>query len=444
MSPDSETIAAIATPAGEGAIALVRISGPETQAIVSQIFRPAKPSASLPPRLAIYGKIHDGPETLDQVLVTTFYAPASFTGEDTAEITCHGGILLAARILSLVLRSGARAAEPGEFSQRAFFNGKIDLTRAEAIMDIIRARTPLALRSAALQLEGRLGDEILGLREDVLAVVAHVEAWIDFPEESIDPATGRHLLQAITSALARTEKLLSTADEGRLLREGVRVAIIGRPNAGRSSLLNRMLGMERAIVSDIPGTTRDTIEETACLHGILFRLTDTAGLRDSFDPIEREGVARAERAMEQADIVLHVVDATLCETPLPVHAREILVANKADLLPMGSPAPLGSIPVCSLTGKGFEPLIAEMIRATGVGQLTAGQPLAAVNARHKALLESARESLLASAALVENNAPPELTAVELRSALDSLGRIVGAASSEEILGEIFHRFCIGK
>jgi len=442
MSFSSDTIAAIATPPGEGAIAMVRISGPDALFVVERIFKAAgKPSE---PRRATFGKIHDGEEILDQVLLTTFRAPASFTGEDMAEITCHGGILLAARILEAVLRAGARAAEAGEFSQRAFFNGKIDLTRAEAIMDIIRARTAPALRAAALQLEGRLGSEILSLRDAVLEVVAHLEAWIDFPEEGIDPATGSLLLGKINSALERTEKLLSTADEGRILREGIRVAIVGLPNAGKSSLLNRLLGMDRAIVSEIPGTTRDTIEESACLRGVLFRLTDTAGLRETNDPVEREGVARSGRAMESADLVLHIFDASATTPPAPLNEREILVANKCDLLPSGSFKHTGAIPVSSLTGEGFDALLDAMTSANVSKHAGTGDSLAAINARHKALLESTATALRAAAELVRTSAPPELAAVELRSALDTLGRIVGATDTEDILGEIFSRFCIGK
>ena len=442
MSFSSDTIAAIATPPGEGAIAMVRISGPDAAPILARIF---KSSVKTPaPRQATFGKIHDGDEVLDQVLVTTFQAPASFTGEDMAEITCHGGILLASRILETVLRSGARAADAGEFSQRAFFNGKIDLTRAEAIMDIIRARTAPALRAAALQLEGRLGNEIMALRDTVLEVVAHIEAWIDFPEEGIDPATGRHLLAKINAALERTQRLLSTADEGRVLREGIRVAIVGLPNAGKSSLLNRLLGMERAIVSEVPGTTRDTIEESACLRGILFRLTDTAGLRETNDPVEREGVARSGRAMESADLVLHIFDASATTPPAPLNDREILVANKCDLLPTESLKHTGAIAVSSLTGEGFDALLDAMTNANGSKHAVTGDSLAAINARHKALLESAATSLRAAAELVQTSAPPELAAVELRSALDALGRIVGATDTEDILGEIFSRFCIGK
>jgi tRNA modification GTPase len=440
MAAFEETIAAVATPPGEGAIAMVRLSGPDAPKILTSIFQSVAPS--LEPRRATYGKIHDAGEPIDQVLVTTYCAPASFTGEDMAEISCHGGVLLAAKILELVLRHGARAAEPGEFSQRAFFNGKIDLTRAEAIMDIIRARTPLALRAAAQQLEGRLGSEILSLRDATLETVAHLEAFIDFPEEGIDPATGQLLLEKIHSVLARTSALLATADEGRVLREGVRVAIAGKPNAGKSSLLNRLLGMDRAIVSEIPGTTRDTIEETACLHGILFRLTDTAGLRETSDPVEREGVTRTERVLENADLVLHIFDASTGEIPTALRDNELLVANKSDLpCPALSP---NAIPVSCRTGSGFEALLTAMIETTGARHLTSGQSLAAINSRHKALLESARSSLESAAALVQANEPPELAAIELRSALDFLGRIVGNADTEDILGEIFSRFCIGK
>ena len=440
MAAYEATIAAIATPPGEGAIAMVRISGPDAKKVLSHIFQYR--STHPIPRMASFGKILDAGEMVDQVLVTTFEAPASFTGEDMAEISCHGGVLLAAKILELLLRHGVRAAEPGEFSQRAFFNGKIDLTRAEAIMDIISARTPLALRAAAQQLEGRLGSEILALRNSALETVAHIEAFIDFPEEGIDPATGRLLLEKIQTLLARTSALLATANEGRILREGVRVAIVGKPNAGKSSLLNRLLGMDRAIVSEIPGTTRDTIEETACLRGILYRLTDTAGLRETSDPIERQGVARTERALESADLVLRVIDASAEEIPAALRENEILIANKSDLT---CPAlPPSAIPISCATGSGFDQLLDAMARATGAHHLASGQSLAAINSRHQALLESARASLESAASLVQANEPPELAAIELRAALDYLGRIVGNADTEDILGEIFSRFCIGK
>jgi len=437
-----DTIAAVSTPPGEGAVALIRISGPDSLGLLDKVFRGR--GTVLTPRRATCGEIVENDAVVDQVLTTVFRAPSSYTGEDMVEIGCHGGILLAAHVLELVLKAGARAAEPGEFTQRAFLNGKLDLTRAEAVMDLISARTPLALRSAAEQLAGRLGDEIAGLRADILGTVAHVEAWIDFSEEGIDPATGAVLLEKISASGARVAALLATADDGRILREGVRVAIVGRPNAGKSSLLNRLLGMERAIVSAVPGTTRDTIEETACLRGILFRLTDTAGLRETDDPVEREGVQRAHQVIDRADLVLHVIDATAVENEFPLGEREILVANKCDLLPPGTALPEGSVPVSSLTGDGLSDLLDAMLRETCGRHLTSGQSLAAVNARHKALLESAEASLQAAASLVQASEPPELAAMELREALSSVGRIIGSADTEEILGEIFSTFCIGK
>lgn len=441
MQP-GDTIAAVSTPPGEGAVALIRLSGPESQSILAKIFEPA---AKTPlPRLATYGRIVEDGATVDQVLVTVFHAPSSYTGENMVEIGCHGGILLAAHILELVLRQGARAADPGEFTQRAFLNGKLDLTRAEAVMDLISARTPLAMRAAAEQLQGRLGDEVSGIRADILGTVAHLEAWIDFPEEGIDPATGELLAGKISACISRIAQLLSTAESGRILREGVRVAIVGRPNAGKSSLLNRLLGMDRAIVSPVPGTTRDTIEESACLRGILFRLTDTAGLRETEDPVEREGVDRARRTIEQADLVLHVLDASADFDEPSLREREILVANKIDLVPCDGNLPAKALRISSKTGEGFPELVDTMIGETCGRHLSAGQSLAAVNARHKTLLESACTFLHAAEALVRAGEPPELPAMELRAALDCVGRIIGAADTEEILGEIFGRFCIGK
>lgn len=435
-----DTIAAVSTPPGEGAVALIRISGPDARAILGRIFHPKIPA----PRRASHGRIIENGAIVDHVLVTVFQAPASYTGEDMVEIGCHGGILLAAHILEIVLRSGARAAGPGEFTQRAFLNGKLDLTQAEAVMDLISAKTPLAMRAAAEQLQGRLGEEVAAIRADILETVAHLEAWIDFPEEGIDPATGNILQEKISSCTSRIERLLSTAEGGRVLREGVKVAIVGRPNVGKSSLLNQLLGMERAIVSPVPGTTRDTIEESACLQGILFRLTDTAGLRETGDPVEREGVGRALRIIEQADLVLHILDASTAFNEPELRKREILVANKCDLLPADAEFPANVVRVSAKSGEGFPELVEAMIRETCGQHLSSGQSLAAVNARHKTLLESAAASLRAAAVLVGAAEPPELPAIELRSALDCVGQIIGTADTEEILSEIFGRFCIGK
>jgi len=438
------TIAAISTPVGEGAIALLRISGPDALQILEKIFQPVGGRRPFPSRHAMLGKIVENQAVVDQVLATVFRAPSSYTGEDMVEIACHGGILLPSQILELILRGGARAAEPGELTRRAFLNGKMDLTRAEAVMDIIRARTPLALRAAAEQLEGQLGKRILDLREQLIVTVANLEAWIDFPEEGIDPASGLRLAEKIAECLDQVRALLATATGGRILREGIRVAIVGRPNVGKSSLLNRLLGVDRAIVSDRPGTTRDTIEETACFQGILFRLTDTAGLRESDDSVEQEGVERSRKLLQHADIVLHITAADDFGIPETLAPEEILVANKCDLPGPFPDIPPSAIRISSLTGEGIPKLLDEIIRKVGGEHLTSGPSLAAINARHKALLESAAVALEAARELTLSHQPPELTAIELRAALDSIGRIVGAADIEEILGQVFSSFCIGK
>jgi tRNA modification GTPase len=301
-----DTIAAISTAFGEGAIAVLRLSGPRAVNIADAVFRGKAALRDSPARSAQFGMVHDAGHKLDEVLATVFRAPASYTGEDLVEISCHGGVLVTRRILETFLRHGARAAEPGEFTQRAFINGKMDLTQAEAVMDLISAQTDLALRAANEQLEGRLGDRIRALRETLLEMLAHVEAYIDFPDEDIDPETGDSLLRRIDQARSDVRKLLDTAAQGRVLREGVRTVIYGAPNVGKSSLLNRLLGYERAIVSARPGTTRDVIEEVINLRGIPLRLMDTAGVRESSDEIEREGIERTRRAFERADLVLHV------------------------------------------------------------------------------------------------------------------------------------------
>ena len=289
----TDTIAAIATPFGEGAIALLRLSGPRAVEMARAVFTG---KGDLAPRVAYFGAIRDRERRLDEVLLTVFPAPASYTGEDVVESACHGGVLISRRILELLLRNGARTAEPGEFTQRAYLNGKMELTQAEAVMDLIGAQTDLALRAATEQLEGRLGEKFRDLRDGLIEVLAHVEAYIDFPDEDIDPATGGALLAKIDAVRVGAAALLATARPGKILREGVRTVIYGAPNVGKSSLLNLLLGYERAIVSARPGTTRDVIEEVIDLRGIPLRLVDTAGVRESEDEIEREGMARPPRS----------------------------------------------------------------------------------------------------------------------------------------------------
>jgi tRNA modification GTPase len=442
-----DTIAAISTPPGEGAIAVIRISGPAAVAIAERLFNPANPMSLLRERVLRFGCFRNQDGKLDEGMAVVFRAPRSYTGEDMAEFHCHGGVLVASRILEAVLRADARAAEPGEFTRRAFVNGKMDLTQAEAVMDVIRASTPLALRAAEEQLAGRLGREVEEIRSHILRTVAHVEAYIDFPDEGIEPHTGERLLDEIGQIYGRIERLLATANEGRILREGVRLVLCGEPNVGKSSLLNRLLGFERAIVSAVPGTTRDTIEEFASLRGIPFRITDTAGLRETMDAIEREGVDRARLAMERADVIVRIADVTQNPNFEP-HQGEILALNKVDLTDRAAAAKrlptAGAVAVSCLTGEGIDQLVDLIVGKVRGNYATDAPMLAAINARHQVCLERARARLQEAGEKIRNRVDPELIAVPLREALDAVGEVVGVADTEEILGEIFGTFCIGK
>src|SRR6184192_3802614 len=303
-----ETIAAISTAAGEAAIALIRISGKDAIEVADKVFRGKQRPCDLQSQTQHLGEIVENGAIIDQVMLAVHHAPASYTGEDLIEISCHGGALVTAKVLEACLRAGARPARPGEFTERAFLNGKMDLTQAEAVIDLIRARTDLALRSATEQLEGRLGDQIRKIRDDLISLLAHIDASIDFPEEGIAPDEGETLRGRLDSVREQIDALLATADQGRILREGVRVVIYGATNAGKSSLLNRLLGFDRVIVSETHGTTRDTIEEMLNLRGVPLRLVDTAGLRPSASDLEREGITRTEKSLRTADLLLHVAD----------------------------------------------------------------------------------------------------------------------------------------
>ena len=440
------TIVAVSTPFGEGAIAVIRMSGPQSIAIADGVFRSKRRASALTPRVQQFGEIVDAAGVLDEVLLSVFRAPASYTGEDMVEIACHGGILVTRRLLGLLLERGARAAGPGEFTQRAFLNGKMDLTQAEAVMDLIRAQTDLGLRAATEQLEGRLGERIREIREALLDLLAHVEAHIDFPEEDIDPDTGAALRARLDGVQERIALLLRTADQGRVLREGVRTVIYGAPNVGKSSLLNRLLGYERAIVSEVPGTTRDTIEEVVNLRGIPVRLVDTAGVRDSECAIEREGIARTLQHLERADLVLHVVDASQPRIEA-VEPAYLLILNKTDL--GEHPSWIGQVGVrisCLEVENtpGIEPL-AEAIFERAMGQgMTSGDFALAINARHQACLQSAQTHAQAAQATFAQGLSAEFIALELRSALDAVGDVVGRVETEDLIGKIFSTFCLGK
>lgn len=445
MAPMNDTIAAISTPFGEGALAVIRLTGPRAVALADAIFLSKKKTRDLPSRVQQLGKITDGAHTIDDVLLSVHRAPASYTGEDVVEIHCHGGILVTRRVLDAVLAHGARGAEPGEFTQRAFLNGKMDLTQAEAVMDLIRAQTDLALRAATEQLEGRLGEKIRGIREKLLDLLAHAEAFIDFPDEDIDPDTGAALLQNLDLVREQIAALLRTADQGKILREGVRTVICGEPNVGKSSLLNVLLGYERAIVSEIPGTTRDTIEEVINLRGIPLRLVDTAGLRESDDAVEREGMARTLKNIERADLVLRIADASAEFRRGDAEARsEILILNKADLGEHASWRGVDAVRVSCKTNAGFDALADTIFSRAMRGDVQFADHAIAINARHQACLKSAALFADAARAAIGKKLSAEFIAVELRAALDAVGEVVGKADTEELLGRIFSTFCIGK
>ncbi len=441
------TIAAVATPAGTGAVSLVRLSGPDAITIADRAT--GGKAGTLLPRTARHCRILDGAEVIDDGLLTVFHGPHSFTGEDSVEFTGHGGMLVTREVLARFIACGATPAGPGEFSQRAFLNGKLDLTQAEGIMDLISAQTRLSLRAARSQLEGTLGKRTTEARDDLLETLAHLEAWIDFPEEDIDPQTGAALRSRIRAVLAVIASLLATADQGRVLREGARTVIFGEPNVGKSSLLNRLLGFERAIVSDVAGTTRDTIEEVINLHGLPVRLVDTAGVRDAGDVVEAEGIQRTVRQIESADLLLEISDGS---KPKPARgvlphteAKHLHVLNKTDLGEHPSWHGVEAVRLSCATGEGFGALSSAIRDILHFGDTDWGEHAVAINVRHQASLISARTALQAALELLEDASNDvELAAIDLREALDALGEIPGKVDTEDLLGVIFSSFCIGK
>ncbi|MDB9741773.1 tRNA uridine-5-carboxymethylaminomethyl(34) synthesis GTPase MnmE [Akkermansiaceae bacterium] len=451
----NDTIAAIASPAGVGAVSLIRVSGPEAFIHCSQLLKGNRDVAKIEDRKASLAKIHNAKgEVIDDTLLTPFHGPKSFTGENVVEIACHGGILVTRRVLQRLLELGIRSAEPGEFSKRAFENGKLDLTQAEAIMDLISAQTDLALRAAHEQLQGKLGDASEGLRQLMIELVAHVEAYIDFPEEDIDPATGDLLLQKVDAITNGIDKMLSTAEQGKILREGVRTVICGEPNVGKSSLLNALLGYDRAIVSDIAGTTRDTVEEVVNLNGIPLRLIDTAGVRDSKDAIEQQGIERSEKQIELADLIIEVVDGSkpgkrLLEKDQISGRHHILIANKSDLgtdpvwQKQAADAP-AAIAVSCMQDSGMEAISEAITDTLSMSQAVAGGHIIAINARHQACLNRAKTSLLAARQGLADNLGSEFVSLDLRDSLEAVGEVAGRVDTEEIFDEIFGTFCIGK
>jgi tRNA modification GTPase len=490
-----DTIAAIATPLGEGGLAVVRISGSQAFAIADKSFLPGgksslKPSVA-PTHTIQYGKIVRYKKTfdslapsggegwgegdfqvVDEVLLAVLRAPRTFTREDTVEISCHGGILPAKLVLDTLLANGARLAEPGEFTRRAFLNGRIDLAQAEAVADLIHSRTELALAAANEQLAGKLSQRINKLRDDLMLTLAHIEAHIDFPDEDISPDTKEKLLQRLENGVAFMDELLRTANEGQILRRGIRAAIVGRPNAGKSSLLNQLLGRDRAIVSHIAGTTRDTIEETANVRGLPVIFIDTAGLREARDEIEVEGIRRSRESLAQAEFILHVLDASepltaADEIYLTEFAgkKRILVRNKTDLpvklvidsvwssafrRPESPEPPEGGTPnipivdVCCVSGQGIEALKDAIKELVWAGEIKAEMLQVMINSRHQDALNRARTATRQTIDAFRQDATLELVALDLRIAVNAVGEIVGKTTTDDLLDSIFSQFCIGK
>ncbi len=447
-----DTIAAIATGVA-GSISIIRLSGAKVLEIAGRVWRGRRELGACPPRSLELGRlVNDRHENIDQCLVAWMPAPHSYTGEDVVEFHTHGGPLVAKAALAMILKAGARHAEPGEFTKRAFLNGKLDLTQAEAVADIIAAQSEMALHTANRQLEGRLGRQVNQLYDRLTEILGEIEARLDFVDEELDWRSTSQLQADLETALASVAELLKFREEGEILRHGIRLVIAGAPNAGKSSLLNLILGQDRAIVTDIPGTTRDTLEELVHIRGIPVRLIDTAGIHGApANIIEHQGVERSYSSIASAQIILWVLDSTraLAEQPLDPKRLEgkgvIVIANKTDLEPSTSFAaelerPV--LPLCAISGAGFDALL-DAIEDRVWGHPHHEEPEVAVNARHSALLEETAGQLRQARELLPGE-EYELIAVNLRAAIDALGKITGRTVHPDILDYIFSTFCIGK
>lgn len=462
----TETIAAIATGLTDSGIGIVRISGPDAFAVIRKIFRKKNGAAADLSRshTVQYGYLYEDDkedsEKLDEVLVVIMKGPHSYTGEDTAEIDCHGGVLMMRKILETVLRHGARAAEPGEFTKRAFLNGRIDLSQAEAVIDVISAKNDLALKNSMRQLSGSESAKIRGLREKILYEIAYIESALDDPEHISLDGYREKLKAGLKEIIAQVKKLIDSADYGRMVSEGIRTVIVGKPNAGKSSLMNVLLGEDRAIVTEIAGTTRDTLEEQVRFGDISLQITDTAGIRDTEDVIEKIGVDRARNAASGADLIIYVIDSSV---PLDENDSEILdmisgqkaiiLLNKSDLPAVVDPdriradARFAGHPVITVSARdesGFDELKDTIREMFYRGAIHANDEVLITNLRHKEALVSAHQSLMMVMESIENGLPEDFFSIDLTDAYAQLGSIIGEAVEDDVVNEIFSRFCMGK
>lgn len=471
-----DTICAVATPSGEGGIGIVRISGPDAILFAERIVRMRGRRSLgsilshtvhlvdiLPPSSVVQDPTPHvtALERIDEALLVVMRAPRSFTGEDVVEIQAHGGGLVLAKIYESCLRSGCRAARPGEFTKRAFLNGRMDLSQAEAVLDTIKATSTQGLAAAQQHLQGSLRREVTRLRSQLLTLLAHLEAGIDFVEEDIEFVDRTEMLRVLSETMRIVRAALESSQTGRILREGARVVIVGRPNVGKSSLLNRLLGESRSIVTNIPGTTRDAIEESCRINGRTISLTDTAGLRETNDQVEQEGIARTMHAMSQADLLILVVDGADPAVHDPstfgmnqMQKTALVVVNKVDLLSpieiqgicekVGRLTSSTPLPISTMTGAGLDSLRTAIISQLGLSQLEPSPTMLITNVRHQHALERCFDYLSRASESIESAAYPECVAVDLRGAADELGEITGAITTDEILNQIFSEFCIGK
>lgn len=454
------TIAAVATAAGAGGIGIVRISGSKAIEVLSRIFVPVKNKdvKRLKTHTVTYGHIYDGEKLIDEVLAVVMRAPNTYTREDVVEINCHGGIRAVTSVLETVLKNGADMAEPGEFTKRAFLNGRIDLSQAEAVIDVINAKTELSQRAALSRLDGKLSELIRKYRDDILTMTAHIEASIDYPEHDDEAMTYETIYTKAKSLLGKIKGLLKTADTGKIIREGIKAVILGKPNVGKSSLLNSLIKEERAIVTDIPGTTRDILQEYININGVPLNITDTAGIRDTDDVIEKLGVDKSKKYAEEAELVFLVIDGSreleaedfeilkICE-----NKKTITIINKADLPVRADIQRLYEYVdkdfVLSLSvkgGIGFELLFEKLKQMFFDGEIDVfNEPLIS-NERNKASLNNAINSLNNALETIETRMPEDFISMDLMDAYKFLGEITGEAVEEDIIDKIFSEFCLGK
>ncbi len=458
-----DTIAAISTPMGEGAIGIVRLSGNEAIAIADKIYRGKKGKRlkDVASHTIHYGKIIDPEtnETAEEVMVSVMKAPKTFTKEDVVEINCHGGLVSVNRVLQLVLKEGARLAEPGEFTKRAFLNGRIDLSQAEAVIDLIRAKTDKAMNVALGQMEGRLSKKIRKLRQELIETLAHIEVNIDYPEyDDVEEMTHKVLIEKARYVREEIKRILQTSQQGKILREGLSTAIIGRPNVGKSSLLNSLVQENKAIVTDIPGTTRDVIEEYVNVRGVPLRLLDTAGIRETEDIVERIGVERSRKVLEEADLILLVLNNAEELTPEDERLFEavegmdtIVIVNKTDLpqkIDMDKVKKLAKdrrvITTSLLNDEGIDELEEAISSLFFAGSLEGGDLTYVSNSRHIALLHQALQAVEDAIAAVETGVPVDIVQIDLTRSWELLGEIIGDSVHESLINQLFSQFCLGK